>query len=196
MDDNVWSVCWHGVKLYNLWVQLCNGTLLESKSFENGHEFTTPGVYCSPRYKTGWEYARAQQFLGGDEFHMGLIKLRVRTARRKREIMKGGLQWVFDSEDVVIESILIKHNCGLVKGTVTFFPDWQSEYEALPPGRKMITTMPIDSLRESPDATFPKYGPLTVCEVGLVRAPRAAQRKQRRRQIRPAAQTRSTLFCR
>ena len=50
-SGDMWVKAYHGTYWYSLWSVLANGMLVASREPE-GHQFSTPGVYCSPALTT------------------------------------------------------------------------------------------------------------------------------------------------
>ena len=77
--------------------------------------------------------------------------------------------WTFNTRDVEIEDVMIMFNSGLEGRMKGYFPVWNWQLEALPPGKKPVIPTAIDSLDRDPSSIFPRYGPRSFCHVTLSR---------------------------
>mmetsp|Transcript_103120 Transcript_103120/g.292128 ORF Transcript_103120/g.292128 Transcript_103120/m.292128 type:complete len:288 (+) Transcript_103120:75-938(+) len=103
--------------------------LLESNDQQRGHEFWMPGVYCSPRLHTARQYARPHVLFGDGIYHRAVLELHVDIGQRRKERRKGGEQWIFPSEAVVITAVLVEVNAPPLKGEERL-DAWVAEMEA------------------------------------------------------------------
>jgi hypothetical protein len=126
-----WERAYHGTWWYALWSILETGTILESKDEEAGHEFTMPGVYCTPRPQTARQYARPQMVFGDSMYHRVMLEVRVDKARLKDKKKTGGVQWVCRGKDIVIRAVWFWLNDPPAKGEERF-EDWRPGLEARP----------------------------------------------------------------
>jgi len=132
-EQEGWETAFHGTRWYALWLILASGVLLESDDREAGHDFWEPGVYCSPLIPTARWYARPHIVFGDGVYHRALLEVVVDTKRRKRERMRGGVQWVFPREAVAIRAVWLEKNAP-PNVEEQRFTTWDPGLEAVPPG--------------------------------------------------------------
>ena len=108
-----WTCCWHGTRWYAFWSILTSCVLLPSDNREAGHDFWEPGVYCSPRLSTAREYGIPHIVFDDGVYHRVVMELRVNTVRRKRQRQRGGIQWVFPPDAIVIRAVWIEANSSI-----------------------------------------------------------------------------------
>jgi len=132
-EQEGWERAFHGTRWYALWLILASGVMLESDDREAGHDFWEPGVYCSPLMSTARWYARPHVLFGDGIYHRALLELAVDTKRRKRERMRGGVQWVFPTDAVAVRAVWLEKNAP-PSAEEQRFATWDPGLEALPPG--------------------------------------------------------------
>eukprot|EP00435_Cladocopium_sp_Y103_P029841 s119_g7.t1 len=135
-----WVPAFHGTWFYALWNLLATGQIAPSFDERKGHEFNKLGthhVYCTPVFDTAFSYARAHNVFGDGVYHRCILELRVDVKRRWRQKEKGGNQWTFPSDAVVIVGVCIVHNSGNVKGW-EHLRYWDAEDECVPVGCEPI----------------------------------------------------------
>ena len=124
-----WKQAYHGSWWYSLSSVLRSGQLLESADHSKGHDFWHPGVYCSPNIATARWYARPQTFLCDGVFHRLIFELRVNPMQILRCRQRGGVQWVFPSQAVSLQGLLVETNAPPCKGEERLH-DWKADLEA------------------------------------------------------------------
>lgn len=132
----VWRPAFHGTWFYALWNLLLTGEISVSSDASKGHEFNSLGtnhVYCSPKFDTALDYARAHNVFGDGVYHMCCLELRVDMRYRHKAKRDGGNQWTFPSHAVRIVGVWICNNCGNRKGC-EHLRFWNSEDECIPVG--------------------------------------------------------------
>lgn len=132
-----WDQAFHGTRWYALWLILTSGVMLASDNKEAGHDFWEPGVYCTPVLETARWYGIPHILFNDDIYHRVVIELRVDPAKRKRNRQRGGVQWVFPADATVIKSIWVQSNAPPDADERRFL-HWDTELEALPPGKSML----------------------------------------------------------
>ncbi len=126
------DTAFHGTKWYGLRNILETSVLLESDDRSRGHDFgTVPGVYVSPNFGTALCYARPQTLFQGELPYCVVLEVRVPLAGARRTKSKGGTQWVFASEQVVLVGVHVLANVRPVNGT-QFMEGWIASLEASP----------------------------------------------------------------
>jgi len=124
----------HGTWWYALRNILETGVLLESGDKSRGHDFSVAGVYVSPNFETALYYARPQTLFEGELPYCVVLEVRVRCDNARKRKRKGGTQWVFASEQVVLVGVHVLANVTPAKGT-EFMPGWFDPFEASPVAR-------------------------------------------------------------
>ena len=129
----VWRPAYHGTWFYGLWNLLLSGQISPSYDDALGHEFNSLGalVYCSPLFDTAISYARPQNVFGDGVYHMCVLELRVDMTKRHKQKRKGGQQWTFPPDAVVIIGVWVCHNCGNRSGE-EHLRFWEAEDECIP----------------------------------------------------------------
>jgi len=125
-----WEQAFHGTWWYAVWSILESGIVSESNYKTLGHDYSMPGVYCSPRFETAEGYARPQILFGDGVYHRIVLELRVDPVQQKKRRKK---EWVYPSAGVSLHSIHIKSNAPPYKGEERLH-SWDPALEASPHG--------------------------------------------------------------
>ena len=136
-EQEKWDLAFHGTRWYALRSILTCGCLLASDNKEAGHDFWEPGVYCTPVLKTAQWYARPHIVFGDGVYHRVLLEVRVHRQRLKRRRHRGGVQWVFDENAVIIRAVWLQINSP-PDTEESRFDSWDPDLEVIPPGQNGV----------------------------------------------------------